>query len=292
MNRSAKSKVLLTVVVVSALVFTGAVGYLIYGMVNKQNSQDTYDSLASSFAAGVQATTKRQYATQINGTNNEGYTGDITSPAGTTVPEQVEHTVEVRVDDVDSPVTFEGLRKQNKEIYAWIYVPDTNINYPVLQSATDDNFYLSHDVYKNYSFPGAIYTQSHNKKDWSDRVTVLYGHNMASGAMFANLHYFEDKSFFDSHPYIYIYADKRNLVYQVVSAFSYDSKHILNSYNFNDDKVYQSWLDQAKNPHSLYSNVRKDVSLDLNSKMIVLSTCGGTGRYLVQGVLVRDERAE
>lgn len=286
MRRNSKNRILLGIIIVFALIFTGAVGYLIYGMIVKWNSENTYNNMASSYAAHVD-----EYYTE---NDTADYTGHLTSPNGTTVPEQVEHTVDQHADDNNGPVSFEGLRGQNKDIYAWIYVPGTNINYPVLQSAEDDNFYLHHDVYKNYSFPGAIYTQAYNSKDWSDRVTVLYGHNMASGAMFAHLHRFSDKSFFDSHPYIYIYTEDSRRTYKIVSSHSYDDLHILNAFDFTKDDVFQAWIEQAKNPHSLYCNVRKDVDLNLDSKMIVLSTClnSGSGRYLVEGVLIDNEQTE
>ncbi len=141
----------------------------------------------------------------------------------------------------------------NPDIYSWIYIPDTNVNYPVAQSEEEDNFYLDHDVYKNYSFPGTIYTQSCNSLSYNDRVTVLYGHNMLNGSMFATLYNFSDKTFFDEHPYFYIYTADRKLTYEVVSAFEYDSRHIMNSFDFKDDAVF---------------------------------------RYLVQGVLVSDEKTE
>ena len=194
----------------------------------------------------------------------------------------------------EDPVDFESLMAMNPDVYSWIYIPDTNISYPVAQSPMDDNFYLNHDVYQDYSFPGAIYSQAMNSREYTDRVTVLYGHNMNNGSMFANLHYFGDTDFFNSHRYFYVFTKDRTLTYEVISAHDYDSTHILNSYNFDDDKVFSEWLEFSKNPRSVYCNVNQDVSLDLNSKMLVLSTCmnGGDGRFLVQGVLVNDERTQ
>ena len=287
--RNKKNAILISIIVVFALIFVGAVGYLIYGMIRNQSSEDEYKNMASSFARGV-----TDDGAAYSPDNPEGYTGNLENKSGTTSPEQVDQTVSVKVNNVDTPVSFDELKAQNSDIYAWIYIPDTNINYPVLQNSEDDNFYLDHNVYKNYSFPGAIYTQSCNKKDWTDRVTVLYGHNMASGAMFANLHMFADSSFFDSHPYVYIYGENRKLTYKIVSASSYDNRHIINTFDFRDDDVFKSWLDNAKNPHSMYRNVRSGIELNMDSKMIVLSTClnSGSGRYLVQGVLVKDEHTD
>ena len=61
-----------------------------------------------------------------------------------------------------------------------------------------------------------------------------------------------------------------------------------------DDAVFSDWLEEAKNPHSVYSKVRDDVKLDLKSKMLVLSTCmpSGDNRFIVQGVLIKDEKTE
>ena len=238
-----------------------------------QTNKETQESSAESLVPGTSAPPGATYATDAEITTGE-------QPV---------------IDDqpVDNPVDFKEMRAQNPDVYSWIYIRDTQISLPVLQSSVDDNFYLNHDWQKNDVFAGAIYSQSKNKRDYSDRVTVLYGHNMANGSMFANLFYFMDDDFFDSHRYFYIFTEDRKLTYEVVSAFEYDNRHILNSFDFKDDAVFQSWLDNAKNPHSLYSKVRDSVKLDLNSKMLVLSTCTDTGdnRFLVQGVLVKDEKA-
>ena len=258
-----KKRILVAVIVVFALIAIGACGYLIYKTINSDLGKSEYDNIASSFAAD--------------------------EPEETTVVRP-----EVDTDTTDSPVDLEELSAMNPDIYAWIYIPDTNVNYPVAQSSEDDNFYLEHDVYKNYSFPGTIYSQSCNNLSFSDRVTVLYGHNMLNGSMFATLHNFSDTEFFNEHPYFYIYTADRKITYEIVSAFEYDDRHIMNSFDFSDDTVFQDWLDQAKNPRSVNMNVRDNVNLSLNSKMVVLSTCPNysTGRYLVQGVLVKNERTK
>lgn len=271
-SRKKKNAVLITIIVLLALVFVGACGYLIFRMIGSANADRNYKQLASSFVSQI----------------------DETEAEATTSANASEPTKKKEEKLADNPVDMQSLSAQNPDIYSWITIPDTNINYPVLQSRSDDNFYLDHDIYGDYSFPGAIYSQVCNKKDWSDRVTVLYGHNMLDGSMFADLHHYEDEDFFSSHPYIYIYTADRKLTYKVVSAFVYDDRHIMNSFDFKDDAVFQSWLDEAKNPRSIYSNVAGDVELDLNSKLIVLSTCldSGDGRYLVEGVQVKDEKTK
>ena len=109
-------------------------------------------------------------------------------------------TAQIENSDTDlaeNPIDFDALANTNDEIYAWITIPNTNIDYPVLQSKTSDLFYIDHDVNKNYLFAGSIYSEFSNLRNFSDRDTVLYGHNMLDGSMFADLHKFEDEDFFN-----------------------------------------------------------------------------------------------
>ncbi len=197
---------------------------------------------------------------------------------------------------VENPIDFASLRLENPDIYAWIYIPDTNVNYPVLQSPTDDSLYLDHDKDGNYSEAGAIYSQLANSTDFSDPVTVLYGHNMNSGGMFATLHYFENKEFFDSHEDMYIYTDGHIYTYRVIAAYQYDNRHILNSFNFADTEVTQQYFDSVLSPNSLVMNVREGTQLTAGTdKIVQLSTCTGDAnrlvrRYLVTGELVSDQQ--
>lgn len=196
----------------------------------------------------------------------------------------------------DNPINFEKLKKKNSDIYAWIKIPNTNIDYPVLQSFDDDdNFYLDHDVNRKYSFGGSIYTQRLNSTDFMDRNTVIYGHDLLTKDMFSQLHKFRDKKFFQKNKYIYIYTEEHILKYKIISAYKYDDRHILNSFDFSDDKVFADYLDYIRDPKSVLKNSRKDIKLGLDDKIITLSTCIGnesTKRYLVQGVLIEDVKTK
>lgn len=198
----------------------------------------------------------------------------------------------------DNPIDFAKLQKKNKEIYAWIKIDDTKVDYPIVQSGTDDEFYLRHKAEdKSWSASGAVYTESHNAKDFNDFVTVIYGHNGYSDTFFTTLHYFEKEDFFNSHPYFYIYTPTRKLTYQVVSAFKYDNRHILNSFDFGKEEVLTQFQQMIQNPDSTLKNVRSDLDtqIDINSKIVVLSTCitnQRSSRYLVCGVLVKNEKTD
>ena len=193
-------------------------------------------------------------------------------------------------------LSFEELMDINPDIYAWIYIPDTNVDYPVAQSRDgDDSFYLSHNIYRQYQFSGTIYSEFQNATDFSDPVTVLYGHNMLNGSMFATLHYFTDEEFFDEHTTCFVLTRDRVYTYLIYAAYVYDDRHILNSNNFSDEEVLLNYFDSTLNPHTYSGNVREGVELDKGSRILTLSTCtngASNTRYLVQGVLVDEQIRE
>lgn len=200
----------------------------------------------------------------------------------------------------ENPKDFDKLQKQNPDVYAWIEIPDEDekgnppiIDYPVVQAADDedDNFYLDHNIDKNYEFAGMIYSQRKNSKDFLDPVTVLYGHNMLNGSMFAKLHEFKDKDFFDKHDTFYVYTPGHILTYTIVSAYIYDNRHILNTFDFSKKKDLKKYISSMTKPKSMVSNVRKNITVGLNDHILTLSTCtsADSQRYLVQGVLTNDQ---
>ncbi len=200
---------------------------------------------------------------------------------------------------VPNPIDFKTLQAGNDEIYAYIIIEDTNVDYPIVQSAVDDEFYLHHSAEdKSYLARGAIYTQSCNHKNFADPFTLIYGHNNYGDTMFTTLHYFEDEDFFNNHPYFYIYTPDRRLTYQVISAFKYDDRHIMNSFgNFQDFTMVDEFQKVVTNPDSSVKNVRTelDTAIDRKSKIVILSTCitnQTSSRYLVCGVLTKDEKTD
>ncbi len=189
-----------------------------------------------------------------------------------------------------STLSFDELMKKNPDIYAWLYIPNTNVDYPVCQSSDgNDDFYLDHNIYKEYQFSGTIYSQSLNKRDFNDPVTVLYGHNMLNGSMFASLHNFEDDDFFKKNNTAFVITKDKLLTYLIYSAYTYDDRHILYSFKMDDEASLRSYQESTLKPRSYDKQVRKGVTLNKDNKILTLSTCtndGGNTRYLVQGVLV------
>lgn len=222
------------------------------------------------------------YASEKNAKGIEEFISETTAPVQST-------TLQL----ADNPVDFASLQEKNSDLYAWIKVPGTRVNYPIAQG-DDDSFYLHHDYLKNYLFAGTIYTELCNSKDFSDPITLVYGHNMyaSEGTMFTTLHNFEDKKFFDSHKTFNVYTPGHILTYNIFSVFIYDNRHIMNSYDFSFDKDLNEFQQTMLNPHSVLAYVREGASLDKDSKVVVLSTCCSgdkSVRFLVCGELVKDE---
>lgn len=206
-------------------------------------------------------------------------------------------TQKEQAESAPEEIDWKALQALNPDIYAWIVVPNSNVNYPVLQSSENEkeDFYLMHQVNKASGYPGAIYSQKRNAKDFSDRMTVLYGHNMKNGTMFTSLHKYEDKNFFKENPYIYIYTPNAKYVYQVFAAYNYDDRLILAYFNdFKEDDVWNTYL---KSFQQLYKgNVDNAIASSLTSddKILTLSTCNNveTERFLVQGILLTEDEAK
>ena len=192
--------------------------------------------------------------------------------------------------DLKNPIDFEKLSEINPELYAWIRIPDTSINYPVAQRRVpgEDSYYLDHDLYGEWRFAGCIYTESCNSRDFTDPNTVLYGHNMKNGSMFQNLHKFEDPEFFEKQEYFYIYTAKKVLIYRVFAAYTSDDSHIMGSYHFDDKEVFGRYLDSILQGRSMDAHIRQAVTLTDQDRIVTLSTCSAgepEHRYIVQGVL-------
>ncbi len=221
-------------------------------------------------------------------TEEEAYTEAVPAMTGEEIEELLE---EYRMEEEVSPIDFQALQQFNEDVYAWISIPGTEIEYPVLQHDYDDSYYLNYNIDGTYGYPGCIYTESINSKDFQDNNTVLYGHNMKDGTMFAGLHDFKDGTFMEENHVIYIYTPEEVLTYEIFAAYVYDDRHIMYSFDFTDTEVYAAYLESIFERRSMSDNLNTSIEVTSEDKVITLATCIGdqpNNRYLVQGVL-RDE---
>lgn len=201
-----------------------------------------------------------------------------------TETEEVQNAFDIPEKNLD----WASLYAENKDVYAWIYIPGTQVDYPVLQSASDDTYYLNHNIDGSYGKPGCIYTEKINSKDFTNYNTVLYGHNMKNGEMFGCLHDYEDKTFFDENPYVYVYTEEKTYVYEIFAAYTATNAHILNTNDFSTQEGFADYLDNVVYNKALTGNFRNDTRVTSDNRIITLSTCtsNSSKRWLVQAVLV------
>ena len=181
------------------------------------------------------------------------------------------------------PVNFNDLWNINPEIYAWIEIPGTEVNYPIAQSSSDNSYYLDHTIEGIAGYPGSIYTEAVNSKDFKDFNTVIYGHDMEDGSMFGGLYLFRDETYLKEHETLMIYTPNQRLTYRIFTALTYDDRHIIGSFDFSDIFQREEYLASIGN---------SDPEVRSDSRIITLSTCIGgqpNNRLLVEAVLVNEE---
>ncbi|MBO4692871.1 MAG: class B sortase [Clostridia bacterium] len=205
-------------------------------------------------------------------------------------------TVEEKLSE--NPINFEALKAQNDDVCAWIKFDSSDIavDYPIVCAGEGkiEDYYLRRNLEGEYSTGGTVYIQKVNSVDFNDRCTLVYGHNMRNLSMFGTLKYLRDKESFERNKFFYIYTPGHILKYTIKSAFVYDDRHIMYSFDFSSDQGFKAFADEASNPKSLVKNVRDDVEIKNDSKIVVLSTCTNIDheRYLVVGVLTEDTKTK
>lgn len=201
-----------------------------------------------------------------------------------------------------SPIDFEAQWEQCEDIYAWLWIPGTDvypgkdivapeISYPVVQSKTDDSFYLNHGLDGKPDKNGTLYTERrYNGLDFFDPATIIYGHNMKSGLMFGYLQeQFSNREWFDAHRDLYVYLPTCTLRYQVFAAVPYGTKHLMYLFNrFQEPSDMGDFLESIYGITKSSANFREDCVVTEEDRILILSTClpiSADGRYLVMAKL-------
>lgn len=165
---------------------------------------------------------------------------------------------------------LDALRKVNADVLGWIHIPGTKIDYPILQG--EDNEYYLKRTWKGHRNPvGSIFLESRNSPDFTDWNTIIYGHNMGDGSMFAPLHRYKKQDFWEKNPYIYIVTDAGVLRYEIFS--SYNAKVGSKTYglSFNQTETREEFIAMALEN----SNIDTGIVPEVTDQIITLSTCSG-----------------
>lgn len=180
---------------------------------------------------------------------------------------------------------YQELYNLNNHLVGWITIPDTKIDYPVVQSPDKPDFYLNHDYGKKWSAAGCIYAREEcDIFTPSDNIT-LYGHHMKNGSMFAQLDKYKKKSFWQDHQLFYFDTLYERHTYQVFAVFKTTA-------NLGEGFTYHLFDDAANKEEfdAFIAQVHKlqfyntGVTAEYGDKLLTLSTCEYTqdnGRFVV-----------
>lgn len=181
---------------------------------------------------------------------------------------------------------FAALREVNPEILGWLVIPGTPISYPLVQGA-DNEYYLTHTWKKTRSAVGTIFLEQASSPDFSDFNTIVYGHRMNNGSMFAALKYYKKQSYWKAHPAVYVTDNAGTRRYDIFAAYEVSTQGETYRLGFSDDGAKQSFLDVCAG----LSVISTGVTPTVNDRILTLSTCTGNG-HATRWVVQARERGE
>ena len=207
-----------------------------------------------------------------------------------TEPPEVIYDVWQEVEIADDPyfeelkeTNLEALREVNEDVVGWIAIPDTKLSYPLMPGSEGD-YYLKRTWKKESSIAGSIFIENLCSDDLTDFNTVIYGHRMNDGSMFASLKYYNSEEHWENHPYVYIFDDNGAHRYEIFAAYEASLEGRTYQIGFKNDEYKETFLEACVG----YSVIDTGVKPTIYDKVITLSTCTGRGyetRWVVQARL-------
>jgi len=201
--------------------------------------------------------------------------------------EQIEEEKQILVEE---EYEFKELIEDNEindDTIGWITIEGTTIDYPIVQ-AGDNCYYLTHDCNCCESKYGSIFMDYHNAADFSDKHTILYGHNMKNGSMFHDLNDYSSHVYLDEHTYIKVYSQGVDRKWAIFSTYSTEPDFNYLQTAFDSPEEYSIFLN-ALLSHSEFNDLKVQVSAE--DKILTLSTCSDdleNGRRVVHAKLVEE----
>ncbi len=182
---------------------------------------------------------------------------------------------------------FKTLYLRNQDFIGWLCIEDTAIDYPVMQTPDDEQYYIKRDFDGNYSSSGSIFADiSSNIQTPSDNI-LLYGHNMNTGTMFKALLNYENQEWFKKHPYIQFDTLYKDTTYKVIAAFrtkiytnEYEGFVYYDFFNATNEEDFNNYVSNIKQ----LSSIQSDESVSYGDELLSLSTCAyhtDNGRFVV-----------
>ena len=262
------------------VVFLISTALLIWAMADNYNGKESYEDALALAKAGEKTVQTAPVETE---------------PEETEPPREMVWVPEPIEDDPNleelEQISLDALREINPDVLGWIWIPDTAVNYPLMQGE-DNQYYLKHTWKNGFNSIGSIFLEYRNTPDMTDYNTIVYGHNLKSGAMFGGLKRFSKEDYWKAHPYVYVLTDDGIFRYEVFAAYKADLDSATYGLSFQQDRTRANFLIHAIES----SEIETGIIPEKNDRILTLSTCSGSGytnRWVVQARLkmIEEEKA-
>jgi len=180
-------------------------------------------------------------------------------------------------------VDFDGLQALNPDILGWIYSAGTPVNYPIVQGNTNEE-YLYRLVDGNSNKCGSIFLDCMNDRDFQDANSVIHGHNMNNGSMFAELRKYAEQEYYDEHTEIWLITPEQTYSIEVFAAFVTAADSDVWKLAFSSEEEFTAWKSEMIEK----SFFKSKISPTAGEKVVTLSTCSyefDNAHFVVMGVL-------
>ena len=157
----------------------------------------------------------------------------------------------------DTEIDFEALKTENDEVIGWLYIPQCDVDEPILQSYTADDYYDTHNAYREDDDAGAIYIELANMPNMCDFMTVIHGHG-GEGGLLSGLYQYSDPDFFDKNDKFYIYMDGNLLTYEIFASFTSERVSLIREYDFTYIDGCQQYLNYLYNDKAMDKLIRDE----------------------------------
>ena len=187
---------------------------------------------------------------------------------------EADPTETVVTESAEKKKGYDELYALNHDFIGWIRIDGTNINYPVMQTKADPEYYLRRNFYKKQSQSGVPFADARCDIGISDNV-IIYGHNMKNGTMFSDMRHYKTKSYWREHPAIHFDTLTESGEYEIMSVLitsTEKKKERYNIYNFispSDESEFNKFIREVKS-QSLYDT---GITAEYGDRLITLSTC-------------------
>lgn len=242
-----KRRILFTIIMIIAFILLGYCGYMIYqSYYEYKQVDDTYDEIVDEVINENDKPTEQKEIERFS-------------------------------------VNWNKLLNINSDVIAWIRIPNTNINYPIVKGS-NNNQYLHHNIYGKYSKGGCPFVDSATITPFSNLNTIIYGHNLDNGSMFSNVKKYKNRDYAKEHNIIEIYLPDKTVNKYYVFAFG--------EVDANDYDVYNVYVDDLNKYYETtkkYNTLEVEQNYDTTKPIITLSTCTNRNenkRYVLQAYLV------